>query len=453
MRLSPHKAALELGKRRMADFVELTKRDYVFNWHHIYIANTLDKFISGEIKKLLIFMPPQHGKSELSTRKLCAKILGHYPQKKVAIVSYSGTLAKSFGKDILNTMDSEVYHEMFPDTRIVAANEKESNYQRSKEQVETIPHRGGFRCTGVEGALTGFTVDIGIIDDLYKDRAAALSPAYQETVRNFWDSVFLPRLHNDSQILCTFTRWSEDDHGGFLMNDPSWTVIQIPAIRDITVPTIKDDPRKIGEALWEERHSLKRLKEIQKKSPVIFNSLYQQSPKAATDILVFPEYELVDSIPEYAQVTGCGIDFGFSNDPTAGVAVAKFKNIIYWDELFYATKMTNKDIAAHVAAAKLSGKLNVADSAEPKDITELNLLGCTTVKAYKKTVASEVNEIKQNYKLCITKRSLNLIRELGRYQYIVVGGKPTNDILDRDNHAIDAARYKTMQVIRGPRLK
>jgi hypothetical protein len=453
MKLSPHKAALELGKRRMVDFVELTKKDYVFNWHHEYVAKVLDRFIKGEIKKLLIFMPPQHGKSELSTRKLTAKLLGHYPQKKIAIVSYSAVLAKSFGKDIQATMDSEIYRKMFPDTKIVATGEKETGYERTKEMVETIPYRGGFRCTGVEGALTGFTVDIGIIDDLYKDRAAALSPAYQETVRNFWESVFIPRLHNDSQILCTFTRWSEDDHGGTLLTDPSWTVIQIPAIRDKSVPTVVDDPRKEGEALWESKHSIKRLKEIKRKSPVVFNSLYQQSPKAAEDILVFPKFEIVDSIPEYATPSGCGIDFGFTNDPTAGVAVAKFKDKIYWDELFYSTHMSNKMIADSVKAAGYANKMNVADSAEPKDIAELNLLGCTVVKANKKTVSSEVNEIKQNFTICVTKRSLNLIKELGKYQYVVVGGKPTNDIVKGWDHAIDAARYKTMQILRGPLIK
>lgn len=318
---------------------------------------------------------------------------------------------------------------------------------------ETVPYRGGVRCVGVDGALTGFTVDIAILDDLYKNREQALSPSMGESVNSFWDSVLLPRLHNDSQILATFTRWAEEDIGGRFLKDGDWTILNIPAIREDKVPTIKGDPRKPGEPLWPERHSLERLLTIKQDSPVVFNSLYQQSPAIHKDVLVFPDFVIIDKMPEYA--SGCGIDFGYSNDPTAVINVAVHNRNLYLDEIIYGTRLLNSDIATKIKDAGISMKgLHVADSAEPKSIADLQILGLNVVPAVKGQDSVHYGLLEmQKMKIHITKRSINLIQEFNKYQYRVVGNRITNEPIDLNNHGIDAARYKFTHNLQKPKIK
>jgi hypothetical protein len=260
----------ELARRHLADFVSLTKPDYEFNWHHRVICDAVDKFAKGTIKKLLIFAPPQHGKSELTTRRLSAFLLGMDPRLRIAVISYAKDLAMGFNRDIQRIIDDYSYKAIFPNTILNKSNvvtNVKSGYLRNNTMFETVPYKGSVRTVGVEGSLTGFTVDVAIFDDLYKSRDEALSPKRQSAVRSFYESVLVPRLHNESRILGTFTRWSENDIGGYLLSvDDDWTVITLPAIKDKEMP---GDPRKIGEALWPKKHSLERLLDIEKKNSIV----------------------------------------------------------------------------------------------------------------------------------------------------------------------------------------
>ena len=274
------------------------------DFHRRYYK-VLTDFAHGKIRKLMVFMPPQHGKSEGSTRRLPAFLLGDDPEKRLAIVSYNAPKARKFNREIQRIIDSPEYHEIFPETNLNAANVTTiaGSWLRNADECEVVGHRGSFKTVGVGGALTGEPVDILIMDDIYKDAKTAWSPIVRESVSDWYDTVAETRLHNDSQQLIVFTRWHEDDLAGTLLrqqgiydpkdNPDGWVVVVYKAIKE-GAPT-EYDPRKEGEALWEERHSLKKLQAIRKRNPQVFESLYQQDPQPRAGLMYeagFVEYDI-----------------------------------------------------------------------------------------------------------------------------------------------------------------
>lgn len=464
--LNPQILKAELARRHLSDFIALTKPDYHFNWHHQYICDTVDKFAKGEIKKLLIFAPPQHGKSEITTRRLPAFLLGRNPALRTAVISYSKELAMSFNRDIQRIIDDYSYKAIFPDTILnrsnVVANSRQG-YIRNNTMFETVPHKGSVRTVGLEGSLTGFPVDIAIFDDLYKSREEALSLKHQSNVRSFWDSVLIPRLHNNSQILGTFTRWSENDLGGFLLSqDSGWTVISLPAIKEQEDPA---DPRRIGEALWPEKHSIERLNDIKKKNIIVFNSLYQQKPQAPNEIKIF-RYKLIDKMPTNLPFR-YGVDLGFTNDPTVILQMCwekkGGKTHIYVNEVLYKTKMTNGPIKKHLQDLKIPLTAPYYVDNDPKDIQEMRLIGINAIKAYKPHVVNAIESIHDHTHtfdkdgnvtdttIYITKDSHNVKNDFDNYQWMVFNGKPINVPVENGrDHAPDAFRYGFLTPMSGP---
>jgi len=430
----------ELARRNLKDFISCTKPEYHFNWHHIAIIDKLQAFARGEIKKLMLFVPPQHGKTELSTRRLPAFMLGLNPDHKIAICSYSATMASSFNRDIQRIIDDRPYSEVFPNTTLnenSAINPSKNTYLRNSETFEIIGHQGFVKTVGVGGSLTGTPVDIGIIDDPFKDREEAMSNTIREKVYNWYTDVFSTRLHNDSQQLLIMTRWHQDDLAGrILQTHNDWEVIVFPAIKE---RENKDDPRNIGEALWPEKHSLERLLKIKQDTPITFNSLYQQEPRANKEILVFPEWEEIDSMPNYTE--HYGIDFGF---PTAIVEVMWHNKNLYLNEIDYdTTNPTNSTIVRNLKAKKINlSRQFVCDIAEPRSIKDLKDNGLNVMEDLggKDKITFGLRKM-QECKIFVTKWSHNLKTELGNYTWITHNGKITDEPIDDYNHLIDAARY------------
>ncbi|MCC8427229.1 terminase large subunit [Mucilaginibacter sp. UR6-11] len=160
--------------------------------------------------------------------------------------------------------------------------------------------------------------------------------------------------------------------------------------------------------------------------------------------LIFTNWYVCDSIPADAKLVAAGLDFGFTNDQTGCIEVYQQNGELWIDELFYETGLTNKDIAVKLTTNGVSKKTEiVADSAEPKSIEELKRLGWYVTGA--KKGADSINnsiDILKRYKLNITRRSINLRTELGRYKWKVDrSGKPMNEPVDTWNHLIDPLRY------------
>lgn len=276
-------AARIKARSSLISFIEFTKPEYETQWFHKIIAVKCEDILFNRIKKLMIFVPPQHGKSEIVSRKLPAFAFGIDPNLKLAGCSYSSDLAEGFSRDIQRTIDSPEYNELFPRTSLNGSNVRSNafgTYIRTVEKFEIVGHRGHFKAVGVCGPLTGNAVDIGIIDDPVKDSIEANSQTYRDRVWDWYMNVFKTRMHNDSREIIMMTRWHEDDLAGRLLKlEPNeWEVVCFEGVYE--TPT-KYDTRKIGDSLWENKHSKERLLDIFRLSPQTFSALIQQNPKEA----------------------------------------------------------------------------------------------------------------------------------------------------------------------------
>ena len=361
----------ELARRNLIDFTEHTFKQFAPTWFHDSYYTLLTKFSKGEIKKLAIFMPPQHGKSEGSTRRLPAYTLGIDPDKRIAIVSYSATKARKFNREIQRIIDTQEYRDVFPATRL---NEKNvttiaGSYLRNAEECEIMGNLGGFKTVGVGGALTGEPVDMLILDDIYKNAEDAWSQVVRENIEDWYNTVATTRLHNDSQQLIVFTRWHHADLAGVICKpEDGWMILKYPAIKT-TEPTAYD-PRKIGEPLWPERHSLDRLQDVKDKNPSIFSALYQQEPTPTTGALWQEEWLKPidpDQIPYPLEAHGSDWDLAYTtndrNSASAYVESGSKNGNIYitdlgfnWLEFPALIDWMKSKRSPHYIEAKASGK-------------------------------------------------------------------------------------------------
>ncbi len=271
----------EISRRTLPAFVDYLNPEIDMSQFHETYYSILDRFAKGEIKKLIVSVPPQHGKSLGASNYLPAYILGIKPEWRVTIASYSFSLARRFGQGVQRIIESEEYQKLFPSTKLkgMAGTSREDRASRTSDEVDIVGHSGGLRLVGREGSLTGSRVDVMILDDMYKDAQEANSPLIRDNVWQWYCSVVKTRLHNNSQELIVFTRWHEEDLIGKLLEvEPQqWEVYNFPALK-IGEPTPLD-PRSAGEPLWSKRHSRELLLQKQLIDPVAFESLYQGNPK------------------------------------------------------------------------------------------------------------------------------------------------------------------------------
>lgn len=288
---------------RVYPFIELT------SFHKTYY-HVLEAYAQGRIRKLIVSVPPQHGKSVGATTLLPAYMLGLDPDRRIAIASYSGTLASKFNRRIQRIIESREYAEIFPDTTIKQGT-KPAGYIRTSDEVEIIGHKGELLSVGREGSLTGNRVDCFILDDLYKDAMEAQSPVVRSNCWEWYTSVVRTRMHNTSQELIVFTRWHEEDLIGRLMEsesvrvmtsfedinnieDDEWLYLNFEAIK--CSPATEIDPRSEGEVLWSERQSKALLQKKRRLDPQRFEAMYQGHPASREGLLYsdnFIEYNML----------------------------------------------------------------------------------------------------------------------------------------------------------------
>jgi len=330
--------AILKARKSLIGFTKYTMPSYQVQWFHKEVCRILDQMINGDKKKVMIFIPPQHGKSELSSRRFPAYLLGHNPKLKIALCSYGADHAQSFNRDVQRIMTDDYYSKVFPDVRLNESNLAKSSkgtWKRTANIFEVVGHGGFLKTVGVGGALTGTTVDFGIIDDPFKDRAEAESHTYRKRVWNWYTDVFETRLHNDSKQLLLFTRWHEDDLAGKLLErDDDWEVITFRALRENDEN--KNDPRKIDEALWPEKHNAEKIKKIRETSPRTFASLYQQRPAPLEGSILKRDYfQILKVLPKevYSVTTHYVVDGAYTkntdNDPSGILAYKVHQNNIY----------------------------------------------------------------------------------------------------------------------------
>ena len=279
-------------------------------FHRTYYR-LLGEFAHGRVRRLIVTMPPQHGKSVGASTLLPAYLLGLDPDMRIAVASYSSSLASKFNRRVQRIIDSQEYAAIFPDTRIKQG-ARPSNYIRTADEVEIIDRRGGLLSVGREGSLTGNRVDCFILDDLYKDAMEANSPVVRENCLDWYTSVVRTRMHNTSRELIVFTRWHEDDLIGTLterehvvpfrswsdlegLAEDDWLHINFEAVK--SSPATEIDPRAAGEALWPAQQDLRLLEAKRRLDPMQFECMYQGRPAPREGLLYGDGFGEYDSLP------------------------------------------------------------------------------------------------------------------------------------------------------------
>lgn len=283
------------AREGLLDFTKYTKSDYIVNWHHELICNEVDDFLADPSRnRLMLFVGPRNGKSEIISRRLPAYYLGRYPDKEVIATSYGADLAQAMSRDVQRVIETERYRELFPDTRLSSVNVKtasKKNYVKTADKFEIVGHQGVYKCAGIGGALTGFGADLAIVDDPIKDMQEASSPKRKQVIFEWYQSVLTTRLVGEEKVIIILTRWAEDDLAGRLLKEAKtnsdadqWEVISLPTLfdEDHTYKHPLDPRMKNGEPLWpqkmDENKARKRKVSVGSK---VWSSLYQQNPTPA----------------------------------------------------------------------------------------------------------------------------------------------------------------------------
>jgi hypothetical protein len=446
----------DLARKHIKHFFKLIKPENVINWHHAIILDTIQDFIEKKIKNLMIFMPPQHGKSLIASQSLPAYILGLNPKARIIAASYNAETSSKFNQDVQRLIDSDIYKTIFPDTVIsskVIQSDKDSTVTlRNKNEFQIIKHRGYYKNAGVGGGITSRTADYAIIDDPVKGAADAASPTVRQSIYNWFQTDLNSRLNNNSQKLIIMTRWHEHDLAGTLLANPNiakyWHVLSLPAIRE----DMKDprDPRKLGEALWEDFQGIARLNEARELGERYFRCLYQQDPKANRDVLVYPDFDIVDTAfyRDIAKIEVFGLDFGY-NDELALVGTKAADKELFVHQYIYEKGVTPDALVDKLKALGIKNQLLVCDNARPELITHLRAAGFNAV-ACEKGAGSVYTGIQlvKSFNIRYTNESPNLISETQNYEWITDGGGFATEVpKGKKDHALDAMRYATVKQV------
>jgi len=223
MSLSEEEKLVQAGKYSLIDFSIVTGK-YSPNWHHELIADKLEAIERGELKRLMIFMPPRHGKSQLATINFPAWYLGRHPDGEIITVSYSGDLAMDFGGKTRDKIADESYGLVFDNLSLKEDEKSKGKWKTNKED--------SYLSAGIGGAITGRGADILIVDDPIKNREEAESKVFRKKVWDFYTSTAYTRLNPGGAIIVILTRWHLDDLAGRLLTKSNeyWEILDLPAI-------------------------------------------------------------------------------------------------------------------------------------------------------------------------------------------------------------------------------
>lgn len=249
-----------------------------FPEHLKQLDSALSECAAGKIRRLVVNMPPRHGKSEFVSKYFPAWYLIRNPEKRIILTGYSAEFAETWGRSVRD---------------LIVAKGKRFGIEISKSNSSTgnfsiEGHSGGMIAVGAGGSITGKGADLLIIDDPVKNDKEAHSKRRRESIHEWFQATAFTRLEPDGAIIIVMTRWHEDDLCGRLLGAPGavaahgsqgletvgeWHVLTMPALRPNTAGG--EDP------LWPERFSAEKLNKIKKSiGEYWFNALYQQSPSA-----------------------------------------------------------------------------------------------------------------------------------------------------------------------------
>ena len=321
--------------------------------HHRALAKVLEKVEKGHIPRLIVCMPPRHGKSELISRRFIPWLMGKDPYRSVIFATYNEDFGKDFGADCRNIMSLPQYKNVFPTSGFRKGGASKSRIQTNAGGMAVFVGRGG--------SITGRGGDFVILDDPIKDSMEAGSPTLREQLWNWFTQVLMTRLMTASaSIVIVQTRWHEDDLVGRL-TDPTnphysaeeaskWKIINLPALAE------EDDPlgRKEGELLWPERFDMEFMTAQRRLDSRGFSALYQGRPTPEDgdlfqreNVMFYNKKELPEDLRIYAASDHAVGTDKTRNDATCLLVVGVDKNDdIYLIDCWWEKQSADKCVDA-----------------------------------------------------------------------------------------------------------
>ena len=316
-------AARELARRRLLPYTLRFNSGYLAGWLHKLICKELEEFskavAEGKSPRLILQVPPRHGKTQLASIELPSWHLGHYPEHEIICASHTASLAERNSRAVRNRLMDPDYHRLFS-TRLARDSKSVSQWNTTAG--------GGLKAVGVGGAVVGAGAHILLIDDPISGIAQAESPSELAKILEWYQTEAYTRLAPGGGVCIIMQRWNENDLAGALISqaerDPTadqFKVIHFPAIAE------HDEPyRKKGEALHPERFSLEQLLRIKAAlTPRQWSTLYQQNPIPDEGNYftrdMFRTYR-ADELPVALRVVACwdlAIGKATNNDYSVGV--------------------------------------------------------------------------------------------------------------------------------------
>lgn len=271
----------EKARTGFLDFVRMMWPSFIAGEHHQVMANAFERVARGELKRLIINMPPRHTKSEFASYLFPAWYLGQYPEKKIIQTAHTAELAVGFGRKVRNLIGQEDFQTVFPGISLSSDSKAAGRWNTNK--------RGDYFAIGVGGAVTGKGADVLVIDDPHSEQEAqmgAYNPEVYDRVYEWYTSGPRQRLQPGGAIIIVMTRWSTRDLTGQIIKNSTqregsgeWEVIELPAI----LPS--------GKALWPEFWELEELEALKAELPVSkWSAQYQQDPTSEEGALIKREW-------------------------------------------------------------------------------------------------------------------------------------------------------------------
>tara|TARA_R110002110_G_scaffold30008_4_gene106810 strand:- start:978 stop:2198 length:1221 start_codon:yes stop_codon:yes gene_type:complete len=269
----------EAARQGFIDFTKYMWPAFIEGRHHKIMADAFERIAKGDLKRLIVNMPPRHTKSEFASYLLPAWFLGQYPDKKVIQTAHTAELSVGFGRKVRNLVDEDDFKKVFPKLALRADSKAAGRWSTSKG--------GEYFAIGVGGAVTGKGADLLIIDDPHSEQEGqSIDPSVFDKTYEWYTSGPRQRLQPGGAIVIVMTRWHMRDLTGKIVKASTqregvdeWEIIEFPAL----MPS--------GNPLWPEFWSLKELEALKNELPSSkWNSQYQQAPTAEEGALVKKEW-------------------------------------------------------------------------------------------------------------------------------------------------------------------
>ncbi len=306
--------------RQFDSWLKLVSPGWNWDWPHLrYVQRKLDQVTKGECRRLLLTMPPRHGKSELTTVRYCAWRLERNQKLKLILGAYNQTLANRFSRRMRRIVGERV------PLAIDALN---------VEDWETVAG-GGCRAVGVGAGVTGHGGDLIVVDDPIKSREEANSKTYRDRVYDWFQDDLYTRLEPNAALIVIATRWHEDDLIGRLIggdDGSNWTLVNLPALAESNDPLGRAD----GQALCPERYDERALEDIRKMLGNSFHALYQGRPVPLSgELFQRSWFEIVLSPPAVARRVRFWDKAGSQGkgDYTAGVLMSESESTYFVEDV------------------------------------------------------------------------------------------------------------------------